>query len=479
MTTDYISDNQLKYYLQKYIRNNHIPDLTNLKLCGSRVISQVGTTPAVFVIKNDTTSEAKFFGTASCHSAWACPSCTAKVMAKKATEIACAIDALETWYNQKAFMITFTIPHSSTMSCRDTFNILLTAWRKFTRGGNKGTRTDTYTLKLDKDQKNHHGGKAVGKKGETRQYTKITSIYGLFREQLKIKHNIRVFEFTWGENSWHQHIHALFWVPKENFNKVLTYEQTLYNRWWHCCKEASLKYWNSKLPEREKQNKKANDEFYANWRKYPKTGHRSLFISKDEKGHLKQAKSSEYIAGWGGDKETTAQLKKGRKGHLTPLQILQESYQSEDPTQKKFYMELFIEYAKTTKGHMRTYFSARSGIKEIIKKWQDTKTYKERVKKKFTQAGIWKTLLWFTKKQWSEIWNNSILYNKDLTSHILKLARAPNAKENIQKLLLQYKIDISKNKDTKNIKRTIEIIENKIFANKILKPEETGSGFTC
>ena len=75
-------------------------------------------------------------------------------MADKGTDIACAIDALATWYKQRAAMITFTLPHDKYMSCADSYEILMGTWRMFSRAGKTKSQTKKYTIKSDVNREN-------------------------------------------------------------------------------------------------------------------------------------------------------------------------------------------------------------------------------------------------------------------------------------------------------------------------------------
>ena len=207
-----ISNNQLKTFLQRQIKENDKyrlnPRLDGLKYCGSQAINP-NIPPAVKLIANK--KESKFVGIATCHSAWSCPYCTAKVMAQKAGDIACAIDALATWYKLRPMMITFTLPHTANMTCQETYNILLQTWRRFTKGGSGRTKTKYVLKKTAGESQNKSYGKAdgtknkfdkraVGTAGEVKTYEKKV-IVAEFKDELQIKHVVRSYEFTWGENS--------------------------------------------------------------------------------------------------------------------------------------------------------------------------------------------------------------------------------------------------------------------------------------
>lgn len=424
-----IIDNQLMHMLQKYLRKHPSDKLDSIYYCGSKVIKQLGATPAVFVVSNG--EQSQLFGANFCHSSWACPRCTANTMAKYGARIASVIDALATWHKQSAFMATFTIPHSNKLSADTIFKILLETWRRFSRAGNNKGHID----KARNEKYNTHGKR------------RGNDPYGAFREELGIRHNVRVIEFTWSEkNGWHPHIHALFWVPTEKFHQVMQYADSLNDRWWDCARQASVKIL-SQIYERgdRLETQSRVNQYFADWRKNPKTGHRSVYFSTDAKGELIVQKSSRYISGWTGDMEVTSGYHKlGRNGHYSPYQLLQLA--KANPKDRDKYLALYVEYAEATRGHRRFHFS-KSGLNELVKKWRLTQIYIEQTKKKFMArvAGKYHVVCWFNEQQWSEISSLSRELDECLISRILTLARLPDGNQRITQLLAQYDIDVSAN----------------------------------
>lgn len=457
------SDNRLAHTLRQFLHNhNNNPNydpLKSQKLCGSRVIHHKGGwQPAVYIISND--EEARTFGNAYCNSPWCCPKCTPIVMAKFGERIACAIDALKKQHDQLAAMFTFTIPHTKNMTCKETFDTLKLTWRMFTRDGLRATNKDTYTKK----------------DGTISTYNKAQGAYGKMRHELQSVHNVRVYEFTWGENSWHPHIHALYWFPRKNFYHCVDYEEQLLDRWWHCAKASYLKVLNKKHPDKKAENKKLAEDLYADWRKYPKTGHRSFWISKDADGMPHVQESSYYISGWSGDFEMTNEHSKDARaaGHYSPFQILEEAHKAKLAKNIEAYdkwLKLYTEYALATKKAIRSQFS-QSGINQIVQQWKQTETYYEAVKKKFmdkeTAKKPWKVIAWLSEQQWLYL---SILDKQaedSIIANILEIAimKLPAKKRRtlIENLLLCYDIDITSNDYEHNWQ--IDLVQNQIFENK-------------
>ncbi len=460
-----ISDNRVATFLRRYIATREPTNrkLRSVRLCGSQATKQFGAVPAVYLLSDG--EKSRFFGNVSCHSAWSCPKCTPIVMAQKGADIACAIDALAKKYNQYAFMITFTLPHSKYMFFEEAFNILLQTWRFFSKNKRK-QKSKEYTLKLTVGEKNTKGGKAVGKAGDKKTYIIKAESWGKFCEELQIKHFVKVYEFTWSkENGWHPHIHALFWTDKKNFDKIPNYEDELLDRWWDCAKITAKKYWDKVYPTRD--NKKAVEEYYTDWRKITSDGHRALYVSKDKNGHVIKQQSSYYISGWSGDAELTSSNYKSTHldGHYTPRQILQIAY--EDATKRPEMMDLYLEYMKQTYCHRRVEFAKHSGLRQIIEDWKKTEEYIQRYKKKFmdvVKERKFRVVYWFKEKLWKQIYFLDYYTDEEIIPNLLELALEENARELIEEYL--HALGFELHDQTNN--PMIEHIENRVFENKIL-----------
>lgn len=433
-----ISDNRLLMFLQKKIQeispNN--PLLKKFHLCGAQ---RVITAPAIFLLNNG--EKAHYYGLARCHSSWGCPVCTAKKMAEYGTRIAAAIDALKIRYNMSAFMMTFTIPHAKWMSIRDSYEILQNTWRAFTRGSRRAKYRQVYTLKKNVGE----DGRAVGKAGEQKIYMKnYRAPFTTMINELGITHNVRVYEFTWSpKHGWHPHIHSLWWLPDKNFDKLNDdWEGRLLEDWWRIARRETVRYFNKKFPDQDEENESIVDDIYIDWRKYPKTGHRSVFFSKDKNGKVRRIESSHYISGWGGDTELTHQRKEkhAADGHFTPHEILQKAYDNPNDPQ---WIYLYLDYLKITFGHRRIMFSPKTGLNKIALDWMKTNEWAEVLKKKFTDkdaAKPWKVVAWFSDEQWQEI---TFL---ELQTKLLEMSFMPDARQEIKDFLLQFNIRLSAEK---------------------------------
>lgn len=426
-TTDgAIADSRLKTFLQKFLfkRPKYRKLLMNLAYCGSQVNHNAFKKDNYYValVVNEATKRARIVGTISCRSSWACPRCSAKQMANYGARIASAIDALSTWYKQSACMITFTLPHTAQMSCSETYTILEEAWRMFVRQGN------------------HRGRKCTDRNSDKRRGN---DAYGGFREDLQVKHHVRIYEFTWGVNSWHPHIHALFWIPNDLFNKVADYEKSLVDRWIYCCETCAKKVLTRLHPDSPEHVKAVLERCYNEQNKK----FNALYLSKDQFGTPLKMQSSYYISGWSGDQEVTCSYKQAKPGHYTPWQILQKAHdlRHSDPTKSESLLELFAEYAMTTLGHRRVQFAPRTGLSEIIRKWQQTQGYVETLKKKATDKAHdkWHVVCWFTKEQWLTISCSDIMSNTYIVNQLLRAASRKRARLLIRKILAQIHMELS------------------------------------
>ena len=406
-----VSDSRIAGMLRRYISSNlkydRDPRLKGIKLCGSRILPAPGGDGRVYVAVNDVS--AHFKGLASCHSPWACPICSAKVMAKKGAEIAALIEAKKQLYHEYAFMLTFTLPHTEQMSCYQTDTVLEKTWRKF---------TGTY----GKSKRKYH-------------------VYGTFRDTFNITSIVRVYEFTWGYNGWHPHIHALLWTAKENFPKLAEWEDKLTAQWFKCARST-----HEKLIKDEKNNPDVKpvdlDDMYSERNLKPKTGHRAVFFSKDSRGQVVVQKSSHYISGWSADKELSTQKIAHHNGHYSPQEMLQKAYDAKDDHTRNFWLDLYLEYAITTRGHRRVNFTPKD--RNITKDWISREGFITMLKKRITdKVGETRAVFWFDKLQWHAILISEYTYRRDLRSEILEAAlKDPPS---IVSLLKSIDIDVSHN----------------------------------
>lgn len=455
--------------------------LKSLFHCGEKV-PVIHSSAHVALVANN--KQAKFLGVSSCKSAWGCPVCTARQMAKYAAKIACALDALKE-QSLAAAMITFTIPHTAGFSCEAVTEILYNTWKAFTIHGNKPG------ISFQND------------------------IFANFCGSFESKHRVRVAEYTWGKNGWHPHFHCLFWFPKNRINEILDWEERLKIRWLELAKRYSVLEFLKDYPEMKLKPVRAfvlrkinsfkefedaptirgqlvkvkyldnveaiTDKFcealastlYRFEKMYSNLNSKSnaVHISKKERINERTAaretqviiqESASYLTGWGADLELTHNCKNvaSHSGHYTWQQILSNAIEqdkrklnelnpaegsrkkevSEDAAQEPDWWKLYFEYMAATRKqrHARINFSVQSGIGKIIEDWRKTHTYKTFLKKNRMETqknfGVWKTVAFFTVAQWKSICNS------DLEPVLLELATANNAKTLIAKLLERHQI---------------------------------------
>ena len=367
--------------------------LKTLLLCGSKVLAADHPCAVALVANNKT---ARFYGNTSCKSPWCCPVCTARQMSKYASKISAALDALKDTHN--AAMITFTIPHTRDFSCEDVTEVLYDTWKAFTVHGNK-------VLKANPND-----------------------IFSNFMAATESKHRVRVTEYTYGQSGWHAHLHCLFWFPKKHWNEILDWEERLEKRWLEIAKRYLTRRLLSRYPETERQTVKAKVETRMNimFSKLDEGCH-GVWISKSEGKPIIQ-KSSNYLCGWGGDKELTGnvQEKATAEGHYSWQEILDKAVETGDDK----WWNLYFEYAKATKKarHARVNFSVHSGLCKIIAEHINTEGYKSVLKKNATdledKIGKWRLVCWFSATTWRGIYENRLeadILNFGLNGEITKI----------------------------------------------------------
>lgn len=369
--------------------------LRNISRCGRRSIpTKVGTSSVVAVLRSNT-GESTFFGQMHCRNPHACPVCSAKIMETYRAKIASAIDE-EYDRGNYGFMATFTVPHMWFMSCRETTDILYETWKYF-------------RLTIKSSHKN----------------STWVHPYRAFTLATKTKSWVRVCEYTYGRrNGWHPHFHCVFWTPKEHFDEVLDWEQKLCEFWIAQARRITIKYWKENNLHAEMGDLETlADRVFAkidDWKQ-------SLHFSRDKEGKLLRATSSDYLTGWGADRETTGNKRKtaSHSGHYTPYQILELAEFDEYWAQK--YIDFCL--AVTQKPvHHRMNFS-KDGIYKRVREWQATH---EIISEGTVKKKLWVTATYFTSDEWYDIC--SINRRIPVIANILYLAKD----ENTEDLLFDY-----------------------------------------
>lgn len=395
---DYRLQHTLRAMIDKLPPSQQI-QLKNLKLCNTKTIPQLGVEPAVFLLRREghNGGEGKFYGQATCKNPWACPHCSAKIMRKYAIRIGACLDALHDKYF--AFMVTFTIPHYRFMSCKETTDILYNTWRYFHIHNFRGTNT--------------HG-----------------HVFNAFYHSIKIKYRVRACEYTWGKNGWHPHFHVIYWCEKEHKDEILNWQKELNEFWTKTAVREANKYWEKNELHTEAQRQTIFSEVNDKWP--------CLKISTDKDGQILRVTSSEYMCGWGADKELTGNYQKeaSHDGHYTPYQILDKASHG-DEEMKKLYIEYMLNVTRKPVHH-RVDFS--SGMVEIAKVQMQTQAYKDYIIQKKTGTTEWRVLYWFSPSQWSEI-----CYRNRFSPVISNLAylAAINRKDLIEEYLIYLEVPLT------------------------------------
>lgn len=412
-----VLDARLQHWLKRKISNLPIDQqiqLKNIKLCGSKTIPEkMGA--AVFVLRNKNRQDSTLFGQLTCKNPWACPHCSAVRMNHYAKEIAAALDALKSTHF--GFMTTFTIPHLKFQSCRQVTDILYKTWRKFTLNSTSNRKTTDGKIRW-------------------------SSPFHKFRAENEIKHHVRAAEYTYGNNGWHPHFHVIFWTPRKYKDRILSYENSIKNFWIKCFCSVIKEYNFDEITEKYFINQ-INIEY----------GSKSLYISKNGQ-EIAESTSSEYLCGWGTDKELTGnrQKKASHNNHLTPYQIL-ELATNGDQEMADLYIEFALQVTRKPVKH-RVDFS-QSGLKKIIKDYINTEGYKSVINKK--KADEWEVVCWFTSQQWCELCAEN--YNSPIISNILYLA-AINRRDLLVGFLESFNIKLAKCAHFESLANHVENIFN-------------------
>ena len=174
----------------------------------------------------------------------------------------------------------------------------------------------------------------------------------------KVGH-IRAMEVTYGSNGWHPHYHILYFFESPFLGGSIVLQNELGAIWQKCCVKAGLK-----KPSLE-HGCDVRDGSYA----------------------------QEYVSKWGLEDEVTkGHIKKGRKGSLTPWDLLRLAESGDDKAGKLFHV-----FAKSFKGKAQLRWS--KGLKSLLliedKTDEElaTETDKDSVQVNTIDIKIWKIIL--------------------------------------------------------------------------------------
>lgn len=237
---------------------------------------------------NESRKKAHWSNVQRCGSVWTCPVCAKQITEKRRSELS---EAVFNWRKiHKGFMhlLTLTFSHSVTEPLRSLMERQKKAYKIFL------------------------------------ETTKVKEIFRL----IGVKHKIRSFEVTYGQNGWHPHFHILMFSDQFYIDKGHT--DTLTQIWIKSCVKAGLS-----APSM-KHGLDIRDGTYAD----------------------------KYVSKWGLEQEMTkGHVKQGRKESVTPFDLLQGSVFDSEMNGRSF-KSLYQEYGVSTKGARQLVWSR--GLKSLL-----------------------------------------------------------------------------------------------------------------
>lgn len=342
--------------------------LKNLAHCGETTENQ---DMPVFLLTQG--KHSKFVGQRTCKNSFACPICSARVMGRHRTNIACAIEALKA-KGFMAVMVTFALPHLQFMTCKETVDILYNTWISAFQNRNARRKC---------------------KDGSFRASNPCNQWY----YQADIKYSVRASEYTWGENGWNPHFHVLFWFPRKNFDVFQSFQATIEQYWVKTAEKETAKYWAAKNLHGDDTNRaKLLDRVF--WAR--NAGYTVKFSDHE-------AQSSDYVAGWGEDREMTGNVRKqaSHDGHFTPYQILDFAVQEKNFSSQwaMLYKEFMLNVTRKPV-HRRVEYS--KGLHAVITQYKSCTEYREILAKKNASQDKWEVVCWFTPADWLRLCRISV-----------------------------------------------------------------------
>jgi len=246
---------------------------------------------------------AHYSGVERCGSIWACPVCAAVIRRGRSEEVQEAVNRWEVEGGWLLF-VTLTLRHKRGDPLALTLNASLEAFRRLTAGGRwQAARVE----------------------------------YGIVGQ-------VRASEVTYGQNGWHPHVHALFFVEKLlDDDAVARFETWLYERWIDGVQRAG-----ARLPSRLRAvdvRRSSGDGTVV-----------AQYLSKLQDGAGAATKGI-------GAEMVRFDFKSGRGGSLTPFELL-DSERAEDDDDDRARRALWWEYFKATKGRRAITWSR--GLREML-----------------------------------------------------------------------------------------------------------------
>lgn len=232
---------------------------------------------------------AHYSGVERCGSIWACPVCAAVIRRGRSEEVQEAVTRWETEGGWLLF-VTLTLRHKRGDPLDLTLNASLEAFRRLTAG---------------------------------RRWQAARVEYGIVGQ-------IRASEITYGQNGWHPHVHALFFVEKLlDDAEVARFEGWLYERWVDGVQRAG-----ARLPSRLRAvdvRRSSGDGTVV-----------AQYLSKLQDGAGAATKSI-------GAEMVRFDFKSGRGGSMTPFELLDAEH-GQDADDDRARRALWWEYYRATKG---------------------------------------------------------------------------------------------------------------------------------
>ena len=360
------SNNLLRRRVQRKLQTDLKLELyfKNIAHCGTHPNESNG----LILARRTDGKDAKFIGLNHCGNAWLCPNCAPRAAEKTSRWIAGALEIAEE-NHQKAFMITLTIGHYRAVPLSLLLNALDTTFKR------------TFTQS----------------KCKTSGYKFMKEFYADVPRQ----HFIKAIEITWSyQFGWHPHMHMLYFVNDSDWDKVLKWEEKLNTEWM----KATQKYLTEHIQKTEFLSDETKAEMISEVAKvYERKLDRTvgLHFSKDSNGALIKQVSSNYITGWGANKEMADKKAKTCKqpGHFSIMEILENAVADDERNgsakskELNHWWKLYFEIGYAVyKKHSRWSWS-HTGLKKQAQEWLE-KLNEQEYKKKFMCAA--KEIEWQT-----------------------------------------------------------------------------------
>src|SRR3954454_23205403 len=176
--------------------------LSRLRDCGAKTVTGLGG-PILRVSGQEGARVAGYAGLVTCGSTWSCPTCAAKIAARRASELASVMRTVLT-AGGSASLITLTMRHHSGHQLKDLWQALSAAWHGVISG---------------------------------KQWTEDQELGGLLGW-------VRVVEATYGRNGWHLHVHALVcWKRSVSLELAQEIGHRMWQRWTRVLERKGLTLW--------------------------------------------------------------------------------------------------------------------------------------------------------------------------------------------------------------------------------------------